>query len=323
MNYITRADKKQPLYVPAFRSIGSDGLAWQGLCGGSGGVQVGQGLLDVRVDADGLRFDLPGAGGFAGVDAGVGRRRVAGGHALEGVFDDGRGVVAHAQLQEQDPPAPTGPQKCLVPLRRLAPARVLHKFVVGAQIHGQGLAAVGADGQQFGGDPPLPLARHHLPDRALVVESFLATRPGTLEQAVVPLGVKEPGLVKARLLEAVVHVGGDDKIVLLPDQRQQIVVDRPGRVQVAVDEDVAAPIGPKFLRRGEGVKAAGVHIGKAVCRGKIGEVPPEPRPGIGEPRRRGQPRARADYNGVRFVQRLPEPLYVIRVIPGRFRSRHP
>ena len=45
---------------------------------------------------------------------------------------------------------------------------------------------------------------------------------GALPQAVVPLGVEQPLLVKARQLELVVHIGGQDKVVLVPHQLQQI-----------------------------------------------------------------------------------------------------
>ena len=41
------------------------------------------------------------------------------------------------------------------------------------------------------------------------------TRLGTLPQAVIPLGVEQPAFIKAGLLEAVIDIGRQNKIVLI------------------------------------------------------------------------------------------------------------
>ena len=74
----------------------------------------------------------------------------------------------------------------------------------------------------------------HPADRLLVVIGLLMAGLGALPQAVVPLGVKEAPLVKARQLELVVHVGGEDEVVLVLHQLQQLVIDRLGGLFIAV-----------------------------------------------------------------------------------------
>ena len=53
----------------------------------------------------------------------------------------------------------------------------------------------------------------HFADRPFVIPGFLAAGAAALEQAVISLGIKQALFVKARLLEAVVHIGGNDEIV--------------------------------------------------------------------------------------------------------------
>ena len=144
-----------------------------------------------------------------------------------------------------------------------------------------------------------------------------------LEQTVVPLGVKQPLFCKARLLEAVVHVGGQDKIVLILYQLVQPVVDRAGRVHVAVDPDVPAPVGPVFFQGVVGVKAPGIHIRKVVSGGKIAEVTPEPFPFVFEPGGGRQPRSRPDQDGVRLFQLPAQQGRLTREGAGRFPGPYP
>ena len=251
-------------------------------------AQTGQHSSDVPVDADGLLLNLPGGGGLAQVQAGIHRPGVGGGHPPEGILDDHRGVVPHPQLQKKELLPLTGAEKAFIPLRRPVPALILREAVVTAEVHGHGPAAVGAPGRQVGGHPHIPLALHHLPDRLPVVKGLLTAELRALERAVIPLGIEQPLLVNPRRLELVVHVGGDDEIVLVPHQLQQVIVHRLGRGGVAVEPDIAAPEGPALLLRGEGVEPAGIHIVKAVLLLKVGEVPFKPLPVIGEARRRGR-----------------------------------
>ncbi len=91
--------------------------------------ELGQDLSDISVQADGAILEHDRAGGFAKVQTGVGGAGVLRRQLPEGVFDDDGGVVAHAQLQIQDPAA-VGAEEILIPFRRPAPALVLHEFII-------------------------------------------------------------------------------------------------------------------------------------------------------------------------------------------------
>ena len=210
-----------------------------------------------------------------------------------------------------------------VPLGCRLPSRVLHKRIVHPQVGG-GPGPVGAPGDQLCGQPqgeapilgylkdPLfirqkPLGRHGLAHPVLVVVGTLHPPVRALEQAVVPLGVEKPLLVKPRLLELVVHVGGDDEVLLLPHQVQQPVIHRLGGGHVAVEIDVSGPPGPLRLLIREGIEATGIHIPDAEFLVKIEEIPLKALSIIHKSRGGGEPRPRADDHGVRPVDGLPQP----------------
>ena len=176
---------------------------------------------------------------------------------------------------------------------------------------------------QRGGDAPVLLFLHHLPDGFLVIVGFAVAGDGALPQAIVPLGIEQAGLGKAGFLEAVVDVGGQDKIVFGLYQTEQIGIDRPGRVHIAVDEDKPAPVGPVFLPGFEGIEAPGIHVVEAAGLLKIGKIPFKPFPVIGQAGRSGQARARADDHGVGSRQLAFQPLHLIREAPDRGRNRRP
>ena len=68
-----------------------------------------QNMSDVRRDADRPPPNLRGNIGLLLIDTGIGSAPVLQGHLPEGILDDARGVAAHPQLQEQQPPSPVPP----------------------------------------------------------------------------------------------------------------------------------------------------------------------------------------------------------------------
>ena len=128
-----------------------------------------------------------------------------------------------------------------------------------------------------------------------------------LEKAVVPLGVEQALPVKARPLKAVIHIGGQHEVVLVPDERKQLLIDPPGRGREAVDVDVPAPVGPEALRGLVGAEAAGIHVGKMIDSGEITEVLLEARTIISIPGGGGEPGPGADDHGLRLLKRRPQP----------------
>ena len=148
----------------------------------------------------------------------------------------------------------------------------------------------------------LYLHRNHFPDSLFVVVGFLVTRLCALEQTVVALRVEQPLFVKSCLLELVINIGGDDEIVLVFQQFEQVVINwlRGGHVAVVID--VAAPIGPMVLLGGKRIEARRVHVGEAVLADEVGKVPLEALTGIGEARRGGEPRTGTDDDSVGGLQ---------------------
>ena len=183
------------------------------------------------------------------------------------------------------------------------PAFVLHERIVATQVHRHGPAAVRAGWHEFRRNPHMFLPFDHGPHNRLIVEGFLSAWHAALEQAIVALRVEQAFAGEPSFLEAVVHIGRDDEIVLARHEFQQIGVHRFRHVVVAVDGYESAPIRPVFLQRGERVEASRIHVANAVGRGEIGEVPFESFAGIGEARRRGQSRSRTDDHGVGLMPR--------------------
>ena len=140
-----------------------------------------------------------------------------------------------------------------------------------------------------------------------VVVGPVVARHGALPEAVVALRVEEPVLGESRLLELVVHIGGDDEEVLVADDRQQLGVSVLRRVRVTVAPDVAAPESPGLLRGAVGVEARGIHVRETVGIDEIAEEPFEALSRVGESGAGRKTRTGADDDGIGIFDRLGEP----------------
>ena len=147
-------------------------------------------------------------------------------------------------------------EKVLIPPGGGVPAFILHKGIIRPQIHGHGCAADWTAGYQFAGDFSILLFGHHLFDNGFVIIGLLVAGPGTLPQAVVALGIEQPLLVKSCLLETMIHIGGQHKIVLSLHQFQKLLINWLRGVQIAIDIDIPAPIRPMFFQAVKGIEAA-------------------------------------------------------------------
>lgn len=268
--------------------------------------QALQNLPNICIDADGLQLNFLWANCLPLVDADVGGVWVLGCHLPERVFDDNGRIVPNAQFQKEDFLPCAGPEKVFIPFRCSVPAFVLHEGIIAAQVHGQRLPAVGTGRKKLGRYFHILLPLDHLPNDLLIIKGLLTARLTALEQAVIALRVEQPLFVEPCFLEAVVHIGGDYKVILILHQPEQRAVYRLRGVLIAVDINVPAPVRPVFLHGGVRVKAAGIHIRKAVFAGKIGEICSESFPGVGEPGGGGQPGSCADDDGISLVQGLFE-----------------
>ena len=152
--------------------------------------------------------------------------------------------------------------------------------------------------KKLGRDFHIFLPLDHFADHSFVIKGFLTARLTALEQAVIALRVKKPLFVKASLLKAMVNIRGDDKIIFVLYQLKKVLIDRLRRILIAVDVDIPAPIRPILLQHVKGIKAAGVHIPKAIFPGKIRKVCFKPFAGVYKARRRRQSGTGTDYHGV-------------------------
>ena len=105
----------------------------------------------------------------------------------------------------------------------------------------------------------------------------------TLKQTVVSLRIKKALFVKARPLKLMIHVCGDHKIRPITDQRQQLMIYRLRRIDVAVEIDMARPPGPTRFRVRKGIKTARIHIHDSEVVSEIEKIPVEALAAVGEP----------------------------------------
>lgn len=82
--------------------------------------------------------------------------------------------------------------------------------------------------------------------------------------------------------------------------------------------NIAAPVCPVFLHGGVGVKAAGVHIRKAVLAGIIGEIFPEPLPAVNKTCRGRKPCTCTEDNSIGMAQNLPQRINRFGAVVRRF-----
>ena len=253
-----------------------------------------------RRDAGGAPLDLLGRVRTFKVDARIARVLVAAGHLPERVFDDAGRVHAHAEFQKEHLPARVFGNERPVARAGGMPALVLDEGIVRAKVHGHRLSADGASGNEFGRDLHIFLPRQHLAHLFFVVVRLFVAGNTALEQPVIALRIKQPPFLEPRGLKPMVYVGGQNKIIFPLHEPQEGFVRLARGLVVSVDVDIPRPKRPKLFQRRVRVKPARIHIAKAVFFREIRKILIEPLPRIGEPRRRGKPRPRADDDRVRL-----------------------
>ena len=139
-------------------------------------------------------------------------------------------------------------------------------------------------------------------DLNFIIKSFAAAWFGTLKESIITLSVKKSFFIKSSLLKTVVYISSKNKIILIFYQFQQIFINRSGCILIAVDINIAAPICPVLIQGLKRIKAAGVHIGKAIFSNKIGKVSGKSLPGIRQSGRGRKTCTCPDDNGVCLFQ---------------------
>ena len=104
--------------------------------------------------------------------------------------------------------------KCFIPYRCPVPHLILHKVTVAPQMYFHVASAHRTLWHLTGGNPAVLLFPQHGPDLRLIVIQLLMACLFALEQTVVSLGCKYTLILKTGQPELVVHIGGQDKVVL-------------------------------------------------------------------------------------------------------------
>ena len=128
-------------------------------------------------------------------------------------------------------------KKFIISLRSFVPALVLDEGIIGAQIHRHRLAADGTLWDQLGGDFHILLKLDHVLDAFLIVIGLIVARLTALEESVIALSVEKALFVEACLLELVVNICSDNKIVLVLYKPEQLLVSAVVDVHIAVAPD--------------------------------------------------------------------------------------
>lgn len=260
--------------------------------------QVAQHRANIGIEQNGLSFKPFHSDGLAQIDAGVGGLGILRRHTQERHFDDAGGIAADPKLQEQNASVPMPMQKILIPPRCGIPALILHKGFVTAQVRGLWPAALGAARDQLRRDTHIRLLRNHLSNSSFIIISGLMACLTALPETVIALGIEQPRLIKTSQLKLMIHIGGQDEVVLILDQIQQIRIGLAGRHIVAVVIDVSAPPGPVFLRGGKRIEPTGIHIRDTVLLMEVGEVFQKALAAIGQTGGCRKTGARTDENSI-------------------------
>lgn len=99
-------------------------------------------------------------------------------------------------------------------------AFVLHKGIVSPKIHRHRLSTVRAVWDEFCWNPHIFLLLYHLTDKLFIIISFLTARLAALKKSIVPLCIKQSFLIKSCLLETVIYIRCQHKIVLVPHRHR-------------------------------------------------------------------------------------------------------
>ena len=154
----------------------------------------------------------------------------------------------------------------------------------------------------------------------LIIECLRAARLAALEQTVIPLRVKQPVLIETRLLELMVDIRRQHKVILVFHKLIQPHICPVIAVFVAVDVNISRPVCPVLFQALKRIESAGIHIPETIFVDKIRKIIPESLSCVGESRRCGQSRTRADNNRIRLPQTFSETLYLIQAVFGRYHS---
>lgn len=135
----------------------------------------------VGVDQDAPIGDFCWSDCLAKIDTCVRGALVFGGHLPKRVLDDDGRVAAYAKLKKQNAHIAMAAQEILVATGRSMSTLILHKRIVGAQVHRKRGTTVGTTGHKCRRNTQVLLGADHAMYKSFVVPSFLTAGLTALE----------------------------------------------------------------------------------------------------------------------------------------------
>ena len=111
-----------------------------------------------------------------------------------------------------------------------------------------------------------------------------------------------------------VYICRQHKIVQLPHDLKQLIVDRFGRILIAVDVNIAAPVRPMLLQCPVRIKSCRIHILKTIFFYKICKIVVKSFASVSKARRCGQPCTCANQDSVRVLDFLTHSFHSARCL---------
>ena len=178
--------------------------------------------------------------------------------------------------------------KFLVPFCCLVPSIIFNKCLIRSEVHAHRLATVWAIWNQPRWNRKLyfsifrflqfpvfnleSLTQHHFFNSLFIVIGFLMARFTTLKQTIISLCIKDSVFIEPGLLETMIHICRQYKIILLFHQIMQVLIYRLWRIHISINIDISAPVSPVFFQCFIWIEASRIHIRKSIFLSEIRKI---------------------------------------------------
>ena len=113
------------------------------------------------------------------------------------------------------------------------------------------------------------LTQHHFFNSLFIVIGFLMARFTTLKQTIISLCIKDSVFIEPGLLETMIHICRQYKIILLFHQIMQVLIYRFWRIHISINIDISAPVSPVLFQCFIWIEASRIHIRKSIFLSEI------------------------------------------------------
>ena len=209
-------------------------------------------------------------------------------HLPKRIFYNTRSIISYPKFKEHYFLLFMILYKFLVPFCCPVPSLIFNKCLIRSEIHTHRLTAARAIWNQTRRNRKLyfsvfrflqfpvfylkSLTQHHFFNLVFIVIGFLMARLTTLKQPIIALCIKYSVFIKAGLLETMIHICCQNKIILLFHQIIQVLIYWSGSIHITVDIDIPAPVSPVLFQCFIWVEASCIHIGKSIFLSEIRKI---------------------------------------------------